>query len=107
LYVSTADRELTVGFHTHHRHFTDYQMPLNPEMVRAGLDEAANYLADRLGVLTAYRSEQLLFTVGVPLPHDGPLSQVHDGLATNWIFGFGVGGRCDHLTLRCWTGQFD
>jgi hypothetical protein len=29
LWVSTADEELSVGFHTHHDHFTDYGESLN------------------------------------------------------------------------------
>jgi len=41
LWVSTDDEELSVGFHTHHGHFTDYDPRCNPEQIEAGLDQAA------------------------------------------------------------------
>jgi hypothetical protein len=55
LWVSTADEELTVGFHTHHGHFTGYDTRLNPAQVEAALEYAAAIVGDRVGVVSYYR----------------------------------------------------
>ena len=76
LWVSTAGEELSVGFHTHHDHFTDYKILLNPEQVKAGLDQAAAYLEDRCGAVSWYQGERLVGTTNCSLPLSGPLPRM-------------------------------
>lgn len=98
LWVSTADEELSVGFHTHHSHFTDYDERLNPEVLEAGMGHAADLLAERIGVVSWYRDGDLVGTTYVGLPHPDPLWES--------AFGGAVSGG-DRMTLRSWFGRFD
>jgi hypothetical protein len=95
LWVSTADEELSVGFHTHHSHFTDYETRLNPEVVEAGLEQAAVYLEDRCGVVSWYQKEQLVGTTSCELPLSGPLPRMFSQFPVS------------RGTLRSWSGRFD
>lgn len=93
--MSTADEELSVGFHTHHTHFTDYELRLNPETVAAELDNAAAYLEDRCGVVSWYQEERVVGTTSCELPLSGCLPQMFAQLALT------------RGTLRSWSGRFD
>ena len=93
LWISTADNELTVGFHTDHCHFTDYEKPQNLAVVHQGLNFAAAILKDRCGILSWYQGDRLVHTTQIRLPHKGPLLR----LLSN----------CTRGTLRCWSGKFD
>ena len=95
LWVSTADQELTVGFHTHHDHFTDFETSLNPEPVEAGLDQAAAYLEDRRGAVSWYQGGRLVGTTSCDLPLAGPLPRMFSQF------------RVTRGTLRSWSGRFD
>jgi hypothetical protein len=95
LYVSTAADELTIGFHTDHGHFTDFDSPLNRDRIEQGLNQAAAYLEDRLGAVSWYQGERLLGTTSCELPLDGPLPPM---FATYPV---------THGTLRSWSGRFD
>ena len=95
LWVSTAEEELSVGFHTHHRHFTDYDDRTNLDVIAAGLDEAAAYLDDRLGVVSWYQGDRLVGTTGTELPVDGPIPRMFDQFPVT------------RGTLRSWSGRFD
>ena len=95
LWVSTDGAELSVGFHTHHSHFTDYDTRLNPEQIEAGLDHAAAYLEDRCGTVSWYQDERLVGTTSCELPLSGPLPRMFSQLPDN------------RATLRSWSGRFD
>jgi hypothetical protein len=95
LWVSTAEEELSIGFHTHHSHFTDYDTRLNPEQVEAGLDHAVAFLEDRCGVVSWYHGDQLIVTTSCELPLAGSLPRMFSQLAVT------------RGTLRSWSGRFD
>src|SRR5262245_22833943 len=57
MWVSTTDEELSVGFHTHHEHFTDYGNRLNAKQIEAGIQQAANFIEERVGVVSWYRGD--------------------------------------------------
>jgi hypothetical protein len=56
LWISTADEEFSVGFHTHHNHFTDYEIRLNVAQIEAGIQHALDTIAERVGVVSWYRA---------------------------------------------------
>ena len=95
LWVSTDDEELSVGFHTHHSHFTDYDDRTNFRQIEAGLEQAAAYLEDRSGVVSWYEGDRMVGSTSADLPLDGPLPR---------IFSDDFGSRG---TLRSWSGKFD
>lgn len=102
LWVSTADEELSVGFHTHHSHFTDYEDGNHVAQIEAGVEHAADLLAERVGILSWYRRGGFAGASSILLPHSGPLRML------------GVGGPlasafagCERMTLRSWFGRFD
>jgi hypothetical protein len=106
LWVSTADEELTVGFHTHHSHFTDYKTCLNPAMVEAGLEQVSDILAEHVGVVSWYRGGGLAGSQTVALPHRNSLPRPLAGL----VFFRKVAhmfADCDGATLRSWQGRYD
>jgi hypothetical protein len=94
LWLSTANNELTVGFHTHHAHFTGYDNPYKPEAVSAGLDQAAAYIEDRCGVVSWYEIQRLVGTASVKLPLARPLFKM-------------LNATGNHATLRSWSGRSD
>ena len=104
LWVSTADEELSVGFHTHHNHFTDYESPLNREQIEAGIQYAADIVEERAGVVSWYRGDRFAGSCSVELPHPGPLPGLLDGLdaAAELADTFSDG---DRVTLRSWFGR--
>ena len=73
LWISTENNELTVGFHTDHCHFTDYECPQNLAVIHQGLDFVVEILKDRRGILSWYHGDQLVHTTTIQLPHSGPL----------------------------------
>ncbi len=95
LWISTDQEELSVGFHTDHSHFTDYESRLNPEVIGVGIDQAAAYFEDRSGVVSWYQGVQLKGTTSTALPHPGPLPRIFSRLPLT------------HATLRSWSGRFD
>ncbi|MFL5327846.1 MAG: hypothetical protein ACJ8C4_02940 [Gemmataceae bacterium] len=106
LWVSTADEELSVGFHTHHSHFTNYDDCTNRETIEAGLDYAAAIFEDRVGVLSYYSGSKFVGSSSVELPHRNSLPDLYEdmGLAEKLL---GTLPPCDRVTLRCWSGRFD
>jgi hypothetical protein len=103
LWVSTADEELSVGFHTHHTHFTDSKNPFNRAQIDAGVQHAADIVDERVGVVSWYRGEAFAGSCTVSLPHSKPLP----GLLADMgpppevadIF-----SDCDRVTLRSGLG---
>jgi hypothetical protein len=106
LWLSTAGEELTIGFHTHHTHFTDYQNRFSPRPIEDGLNYVADILDEKLGVASWYSGDRLVCSVSVLLPCDEPLLGSHDdkGVAPllNEMY-----SRSDRATLRSWFGRFD
>jgi len=93
LYVGTEDAELTVGFHTYHCHFTDWNDAKDRATLEAGLDFASNLLSEKVGVATNYRDDQWAGGTWIDLPHPGPLPLVAQ--------------NATRITLRSWRGTFD
>jgi hypothetical protein len=106
LWVSTADEELSVGFHTHHNHFTDYENRLNLARIEAGLSHAADIIDDRVGVVSWYHGTTLAGSRSLGLPHSGPLPGLLDGMGAVAELA-GHFSHCDRVTLRSWSGRFD
>jgi hypothetical protein len=104
LWVSTADEELSVGFHTHHTHFTDYENRLNEQQIEAGLQQAADFLGERVGVVSWYRNETFAGSRTVAVPHPDPLPGLFDGLGPTAAELAGIFSNCDRVTLRSWLG---
>jgi hypothetical protein len=106
LWISTADEELTVGFHTHHNHFTDYDDLNNTCQIKAGLQHAADIIEECVGVVSWYRGGQFAGSRTVELPHEGPLPGLFDGLGIGAEL-VGNFSDCSRATLRSWLGHFD
>ncbi len=102
LWVSTADEELSVGFHTHHCHFTDYNDRTHLAQIEAGVKYAADLVAEGIGVVSCYRGGKFAGSNSVELPHTGPLH----ALAGAGPFA-GIFAGCERVTLRSWLGRFD
>ncbi len=73
LWMSTADEELSVGFDTHHNHFTDYENRLNREQLEAGLQYASDMIEERVGVVSWYRGSAFAGSRSVEPPHPATL----------------------------------
>jgi hypothetical protein len=106
LWVSTAGEELSVGFHTHHGHFTDHEDRTNRAQIDAGLDYAPAIIEDRVGVLSYYSGGKFSGSRSVDLPPPGTLPKLYEGM--------GLVGKLegffrdwDRVTLRSWSGRFD
>lgn len=103
LWVSTEGEELSVGFHTHHCHFTDYGDRTHVTQIGAGVAYAGDIVAERVGVVSWYRGGAFAGSGSVELPHAGPLRGPFSGggpLAD-------VFAGCERVTLRSWLGSFD
>src|SRR6516225_9841802 len=105
LWLSTADEELSVGFHTHHRHFTDYEDRTNRAQLEAGLEYASAIVEDRIGMLSYYGGSQFAGSRSVELPHPDSLPELYEGMG----FARELLGKLpgwDRVTLRSWSGRF-
>ncbi len=102
LWVSTADEELSVGFHTHHSHFTDYNDRTHTAQIEAGVGHAADIVAERVGVVSWYRGGGFAGSSSVELPHAGPLRVLAGAGPLAGIF-----AGCERVTLRSWLGRYD
>jgi hypothetical protein len=107
LWVSTADEEFSIGFHTHHNHFTDYENRLNREQIEAGLQHVMAIIEERVGVVSWYRGGGFAGSRSVELPHPDPLPGLLDGLGAAGAELAGIFSDCDRVTLRSWFGRFD
>ena len=106
LHVSTEDQELTIGFHTHHLHFTDYENRLGERQIHAGLDYAADIVDERVGVIAWYGKGQFVGSMSIELPHVGPLPAFLEGVErlAHLADSFAA---CERVTLRSWSGRYD
>jgi hypothetical protein len=107
LWVSTADEELTVGFHTHHTHFTGYDNPLNVAPMEAGIQYAADIIEERVGVVSWYRGAAFAGSRSVNLPHPDLLPGMLDGLGPTRSEVAAIFSGCNRVTLRSWLGRYD
>lgn len=108
LWVATFDEELTVGFHTHHAHFTDYEnRGANEQEIERGLQQADDILNERLGVVTWYRGEAMAGSSTLELPPPGLLPDMFGrfGDAPTKLAKY-ING-INRVTLRSWRGQYD
>jgi hypothetical protein len=103
LWVSTADEELSVGFHTYHCHFTDFSDRSDVARIEEGVAHAAHIVAERVGVVTWYRDGEWAGSSCVELPFPGPLRGLRSG-GDPLPDGF---AGCEWATLRSWLGRFD
>jgi hypothetical protein len=104
--VSTADEELTVGFHTHHGHFTDYEDRTDRTQIDAGLDYAAAIVEDRIGVLSYYTRGKFSGSRSVDLPPPETLPKLYEGMGLVGTLE-GLFRDWERVTLRSWSGRFD
>jgi len=121
LWISTADEELSVGFHTHHNHFTDYENRLTTPQIEAGLQLAADIVEERVGVVSWYGGGKFVASCSVELPHEGSLlgglgcirgrvtgiPSLLDSLSSAGGRLAGILSGCERATLRSWLGRFD
>lgn len=107
LWVSTADEEFSVGFHTHHSHFTDYENRLNVAQMEAGIQHAADIIEERVGVVSWYGGDAFAGSRSVELPHPDPLPRLLDGFGPIPAQLASIFSDCDRVTLRSWLGRYD
>jgi hypothetical protein len=106
LWVSTADEELSVGFHTYHRHFTNYEDRIDLTQIEAGLEFAVAILEDRIGVLSYYCGKKFSGSGSVDLPYPATLPKLYGGMGLVAKVEDFFGGW-DRVMLRSWSGRFD
>lgn len=106
LWVSTWDEEFSVGFHTHHSHFTDYDDRLNLRQIEAGVQQVVDVVEERVGVVSWYRGGAFAGSRWAELPHPGPLPALLDGLGMSSEIA-NIFSDCDRATLRSWLRRFD
>lgn len=102
LWVSTDNEELSIGFYTHHDHFTDYNDRTHVASIEAGVEYAADIVTERVGVVSWYRGGEFAGSSSIELPYAGPLRVLGDGGPLTGIF-----AGCERVTLRSWLGRFD
>ncbi len=93
LWVSTADEEITVGLHTHHSHFTDYDSRSNPEHIGDALDHVQELLDERIAIASWYIGDRFAGSTSHEVSPDRPPSALLSGVT--------------RTTLRSWRGTYD
>jgi len=93
LWVSTADEEITVGLHTHHSHFTDYENRSNPEHVSDALDHVQDLLDERSAIVSWYIGDCFAGSTSHEVAAGHPTSSLLSGMT--------------RTTLRSWRGTYD
>ena len=93
LWVSTADEEITVGLHTHHSHFTDYDDRTNPAHIIHALDHVQELLDERVAIASWYVGDRFAGSTSHEVSSDRPPSPLLSGVT--------------RTTLRSWRGTQD
>lgn len=93
LCVSTADEEITVGLHTHHSHFTDYDNRSNPEHISDALDYVQELLDERTAIISWYTGDRFAGSTSQEVADERPVSSLLLGVT--------------RTTLRSWRGTYD
>ena len=93
LWVSTADEEITVGLHTHHSHFTDYDNRFNPQRITDALDHVQELLDERCAIASWYVGDRFAGSTSQKVPTEHPPFSMLSGVT--------------RTTLRSWRGTFD
>jgi len=93
LWVSTADEEITVGLHTHHSHFTDYDNRSDPAHIGDALDHVLDLLDERTAIVSWYVGDRFAGSTSQDVAADRPTSSLLSGVT--------------RTTLRSWRGTHD
>ena len=93
LWVSTADEEITVGLHTHHSHFTDYDNHSNPAHIGHALDHVQELLDERSAIVSWYIGDRFAGSTSQDAAAEHPISSLLSGVT--------------RTTLRSWRGTDD
>ncbi|MGH7997972.1 MAG: hypothetical protein ACREPR_00680 [Brasilonema sp.] len=56
LWVATFDMEITVGFHTDHTHFNDFDNVLNVEPINNAVEYIDEIISKRIAVVSSYEA---------------------------------------------------
>ncbi len=107
LWVLTADEELTVGFHTHHVHFTNYDERIDERQIANGVQFAADIVSEHLGVVSRYSGGRLQASCSVPLPKNGSVASVLETIDSDSSLLTGFYTEGERFTVRSWNGRFD
>lgn len=93
LWVSTADEEVTVGLHTHHSHFTDYDDRFNQQHIIDALDYVQDILDDRCVIVSWYIGDRIACTMSQDVTTKHTATPPRPGVTRK--------------TLRSWRGTCD
>ena len=93
LWVSTADEEITVGLHTHHSHFTDYDNCSNPKHINDALDHVQELLDERSAIVSWYVGDRFAGSISQEIAAECPVSSLLSGVTRS--------------TFRSWRGTYD
>jgi hypothetical protein len=93
LWVSTADEEITVGLHTYHTHFTNYNEGFDAQHIDDALDHVQELLDERTVIVSWYSGERFAGSSSV----DAAVAEA----APSFISGV------TRTTRRSWRGTYD
>ena len=93
LWVSTAAEEITVGLHTHHSHFTDYDNRSNPAHISDALDHVQELLDERTAIVSWYFGDRFAGSTSQDVAAERPTCSLLS--------------RVTRTTLRSWRGTYD
>jgi hypothetical protein len=91
--VSTADEEITVGLHTHHSHFTDYDNHSQSEHIGYALDHVQKLLDERSVIVSWYIGHRFVGSTSQDVAAERRVTSLLRGIT--------------RTTLRSWRGTYD
>ncbi len=106
LWVSTADEEVTVGLHTHHSHFTDYDNRFDPQHIIDALDYVQDIFDDRCVIVSWYIGDRLICTTSKDVTTQHPATPPRGGVTRKTVRSWR--GTCDsdvESGFRLWLGR--
>jgi hypothetical protein len=92
LWVATFDMEITVGFHTHHSHFNDFDDVFNVKPINDALEYIDEIISERIVVISWYQSDSFSMSSTIEIPYDTPPK-------------FYKGDT--HITCHSWLGTYN
>jgi hypothetical protein len=93
LWVSTADDEITVGLHTHHSHFADYDDRANSGHIGHALDHVQDLLDERVAIASWYVGDRFAGSTSHEVSSDRPPAPLLSSVT--------------RTSLRSWRGTYD